>query len=124
MYRYSYPLWIPYAPPAYGSYPMPQFRPTYPDVDPTTLTDSAKAFQSLMSDAHIIIEKFATSPNFSQKVMKAAQQSNNEKVKQLIQGTGIQHPIEIHYNPDGIHLTLTAQSQNQDCCKMELAFHW
>ncbi|MCD5325141.1 MULTISPECIES: hypothetical protein [Pontibacillus] len=121
---YYYPVWIPCAPQAYGPYPMPPSRPSYPEVDPSTLTDSAKAFQSLMSDAHIIIEKFATSPSFSQQVMEAAQQSNKEKVKQLLEGTGIKHPIKIRYNPDGLHLTLTAQSQNQDCCKMELAFHW
>jgi hypothetical protein len=100
------------------------FRTNYPEVDPTQVTESAGAFQGLMADAHIIIEKFATSKQFASQVMDYAQKGNQKEVQKLIQSTGIKNPVEITFNPDSINFTFIAKSKDVDCCKLVMALHW
>ncbi|KGP72065.1 hypothetical protein [Pontibacillus yanchengensis] len=127
MYPY-YPnpvYFIPYTPyePIRNVY-QPQIRPTYPEVNTDQLTESAKSFQELMKDAQLVLQKFASSHQFSFDVIDAAQKSKDEKVKQLIKSTGIKHPVDIYYNPDSLRLTFRAKQDDIECCKLTMALHW
>ncbi|QHS23116.1 hypothetical protein GWK91_09215 [Virgibacillus sp. MSP4-1] len=96
----------------------------YPEIDTTNFTESAQTFQVLMQDAEIIIEEFAHSKEFAFNVMDAAQKSEHEKVKNLINGLDISHPAEVDFNPDNIRITLIAQTKDMDCCRLVMALHW
>ncbi|MCP8617770.1 hypothetical protein [Salirhabdus salicampi] len=97
---------------------------TFPDVDTTQFTESAVVFQSLMVDAKKIVDRFAESKQFAHDVMSAAQKSEYDKVKQMIENTGLKHPVNITFNPDNLHLTLLAKTADIDCCKLEMSIHW
>lgn len=99
-------------------------RNQYPTVNTKQLTASASNFQKLMKDADKVIDEFANSNDFSYQVMEAAQKSDKDKVEKLIKGTGIKHPVNIQFNPDGIRLTFLAKTEQVDCCKLEMALHW
>ncbi|SES64699.1 hypothetical protein SAMN05421676_10154 [Salinibacillus kushneri] len=96
----------------------------FPEVDTDLFTESAQTFQVLMQDAEKIIEKIANSKDFAFHVMDAAQKSEHDKVKNLINSLDISHQAEVDYNPDNIRITLLAQTQNMDCCKLIMALHW
>ncbi|MRG85193.1 hypothetical protein [Salinibacillus xinjiangensis] len=103
--------------------PLPRQNP-YPNVDTTQFTESATEFQSLMKSAHKIIDRFANSKEFAYQVMDAAQKSDHETVKKLIEKEDLAHPVEIKFNPDGIDITLIAKTKDIDCCKLVMALHW
>lgn len=96
----------------------------YPAVDPTMFNESAIAFQELLSEASLVLENLAESKEFASKVMDAAQKSDTEKVKELIESTGIHSKVDITYNPDGIKLGMSSQVQGSDCCKLQMSLRW
>jgi hypothetical protein len=104
--------------------PLRQEEVDYPEINPEQLKQSAATFQELMDDAQTIIDAFANSKEFCYKVMAAAQKSDKRKVEQYIKGTGINRPVSISYNPDGINLTFSAATNDVECCKLSIALHW
>ena len=94
-------------------------RSQFPPVDSTLLHESAKESQQLMRDATKLIDLFATSKDFSTKVMDAAQQSKQEEVKRLIRSNGITSQIEVYFNPDGIRLEFRS-----NCCQLLVVLRW
>ncbi|WP_231597588.1 hypothetical protein [Bacillus sp. SA1-12] len=96
----------------------------YPDVDPTLFEQSAKSMQKLMREASLILDRFAQSKPFAQKVMYAAKQSNMKEVERLIKSTGIKSEVETSFNPDGINLKLSARVGGSECCHLTIALRW
>ncbi|MGM7722469.1 hypothetical protein [Metabacillus sp. Hm71] len=96
----------------------------YPDVDPTLFEQSAKSMQKLIREASLVLDKFAQSKPFAQKIMYAAQQSNKKEVERLIKSTGIKSKVETSFNPDGINLKLSSQVGGADCCHLTIALRW
>ncbi|ASN03864.1 hypothetical protein [Virgibacillus necropolis] len=125
---YCYPDWRMYEQPTY-LYPEPNAnytndRPQSLDVDPTLFYQSAKEFKQLMKNATVVLNKLSESEDFAYKVMDAAQQNKTEKVKELIESTGVPGDVEISYNPDGINITMISKVEDTDCCKLVMAIRW
>ncbi|MDC3412379.1 hypothetical protein NC797_00215 [Aquibacillus sp. 3ASR75-11] len=111
----------------YSSFPVSRYRQEeteYPEIDPNQLLQSANTFQNLMDEADKIVNAFSDSKEFCYKVIDAAQKNEKDKVEQYIKSTGIEQPISISYNPDGIHLTLSDVTNDIECCELSIALHW
>ncbi|TFB21777.1 hypothetical protein E3U55_08085 [Filobacillus milosensis] len=98
--------------------------PRYPDLDPTQFTQSAEAFRDLLNDASDILRQLSNSEKFAYEVMDAAQHSETQKVKQLLESTGIHNQVEVQYNPDGIKMTMRTNTQGTDCCHLSMNLRW
>lgn len=118
-YSYDPPFYYP--PDFYTHYWRDQ---QYPDVNPEMLNQSAQASQKLMAEASTVLNELATSKDFSKKLMSAAQQSNSEEVKRLIDSLGVTSDVDIHYNPDGLRLQFKTDVENVHCCTLTIALRW
>lgn len=96
----------------------------YPPVDPTTFHQSANEMTILMNDASIVLNRLADSTDFAKKVMSAAQESDIEEVKNLIQSTGIKSLVNVKFNPDNIRLEFSSRIKEVECCKLQIAIKW
>lgn len=96
----------------------------YPAVDPTVFNESAVAFQKLLKEASIVLNKLADSKDFAGEVMSAAQESNMQKVEELIESTGVHSKVDVSYNPDGIRLEMKNKVEDTDCCHLTMALKW
>src|SRR5699024_328555 len=81
-------------------------RQQYPEVDPSIFHQSDESLSSLMDDGKTLLAKLNESESFATEVMDAAQKGDKEKVKQLIESTGIQGAVKTSFNPDSITITL------------------
>ncbi|HWL23594.1 MAG TPA: hypothetical protein VNR38_07575 [Ureibacillus sp.] len=99
-------------------------RSGLPQVDSTFLNESAKESQKLMREASKLVDLFATSKDFSTKVMDAAQRSNNVEVQRLIQSNGITSKVGVYFNPDGIRLEFSSKVKQRDCCQLLVVLRW
>ncbi|WP_181350243.1 hypothetical protein [Thalassobacillus sp. CUG 92003] len=107
------------------SYAIPHpSRPELPDVDPGLFSESAGKMQTLMGEAEPVLQRLNQSEEFAGEVMHAAQESDESKVKQLLNSTGIQSDFEVHFNPDNINIKLTATVNSMDCCHLTMALRW
>ncbi|MBM7647376.1 hypothetical protein JOC78_000297 [Bacillus ectoiniformans] len=113
--------------PAFYSHPI-YFTPVasrqFPKVDASLFNQSAIEMENLMKDAQLLIKKLAASKDLDQKIMSAAQQSNNKEVDRLIQSTGIQSTVETSFTPDGLHLNFIGKTNGYDCCHLTIALKW
>ena len=57
----------------------------------------------LLKDAGIALAAIQNRP-FAERLMDAAEKSDEASVKDMIRKTGIQSQPEIHYNPDGLKM--------------------
>lgn len=85
----------------------------YPNVDITQFTQSAKAIQKLFKDATAISSKIANDPVFAKQLMEKAQQSKQEEVQKQLQSIGIGSEINISFNPNTIHITLSPKKASR-----------
>src|SRR5699024_6905162 len=67
----------------------------YPDVNPNVLNQSAKASKNLMEEASLVLDKLATSEEFSTAVMSAVQESKTTEVKRLIHSLDVTADVDI-----------------------------
>lgn len=102
---------------------IPYGRQQYPEVDPTIFHQSAESFLSLMDDGKTLLTKLSESQSFAAEVMDAAQQGDKEKVKQLMESTGIQGAITTQFNPDSLTVTLYSDDE-EICCKLSMGLQW
>lgn len=124
---YTSPPYYPYANPYihYSAYYYsPRHRRTLPPPSPDLLMASAKQMKMIMHDALLVVEKIANSKQFSFDLMSAAQESKSEKVKSLIQTTGVKAIPATSFNPDGLHLRFEAKAGSVDCCHLDLQLRW
>ncbi|MBD8067671.1 hypothetical protein [Bacillus sp. PS06] len=120
MYYYQPGYYPPYIPPRY----YPWMRQQLPVVDPNLLYQSANASKKLMNDASIVLNRLSVSKEFDSSLMAAAQASNKNEVKRLIQSTGVTSDVDVKYSPDGITLEFNSAEDPQDCCKLTIALRW
>ena len=81
-----------------------------PEVNPTTFIESAKEVNELLKEV-VKISNNLINTNIGRKIMEAAQQSNTEEIKRLIESIGITHNINITYTPYGITFISTPPNQ-------------
>ncbi|SET68389.1 hypothetical protein SAMN05216389_12059 [Oceanobacillus limi] len=113
-YPWGYPVYVKYFP----------IRQQYPDVDADLFFKSAGAFKHLMADASVILNKLSEDEQLAYKIMDEAQKNKTEKVKELIESTGVQGDVDVDYNPDGLNLTMHSQVEGTDCCKLTMTLRW
>lgn len=126
MYPYPYPGYYAARGPApYYSleFQYPCYR-QFPPVDIKGLTYSARQFQRLMEQASLLINKIIQSNSFAFDLMNAAQQSNQQKVDELIHATGISIDVKTKFTPSGIQITLDNSEMEGGCCKLLIALRW
>jgi hypothetical protein len=100
-----------------------QIRP-YPEVDTTMFRKSAQASQKLIQESNLIRERIANSEEFAKELMTAAQESNSNKVKQMIKAAGIESPVTISFTPDGIKIALSTNVDQIECCHFIISLKW
>lgn len=130
MYRYDPFSHYPWLPPTYSFSVPPSYPRTHtlyrqlPQVNPSTFMSSAKHMRIIMRDASTLLNRMAESREFSYSLMSAAQQSNQQKVESLLKSAGIQTSPKVIYNPDGLKLSFTTQTNHVDCCHLTLDLRW
>lgn len=102
------------------------FRPDnpFPPVDTQLMHSSAKKMLELTTQSRFLINKLVDSPNFAYELMDAAQQSNQNKVNELIKSTGITSKVKTKFSPTGIHLEFENAEMPGRCCKLQMALQW
>ncbi len=114
----------------YGYYPQIYYPSSYwhvrqmSPVNPDQLHQSAKQTRLLMKEASLVLDKLASSKEFDQQLMAAAQSSQNEEVKRLIKSIGVTSDVEVRYTPDGLRLEFKSALDGYDCCKLQIALRW
>ncbi|WP_100011170.1 hypothetical protein [Lentibacillus sediminis] len=96
----------------------------YPPVNPDLFYQSANETKRLMSDAGKVLDKLANSKEFDAELMNAAQVSDTEKVKELIDSVEIDSDVHIDFNPDNLRLEFRSQLEGTECCRLLLALRW
>jgi hypothetical protein len=96
----------------------------FPSVNPATFMSSAKHMQALMRDASTLLDRMATSKQFSNDLMSAAQQSQTKKAEEMIKATGIKSQPRVTYTPDGLTLAFEAKDEQGQCCSLTLKLRW
>ncbi|SEQ51890.1 hypothetical protein [Piscibacillus halophilus] len=99
-------------------------RQEYPEVDPSLFKESAEAFREILYDASGILQRLSESEDFAFQVMDAAQKDDVERVRQLLESTGIHNKVEVDYNPDGIKMTMQTEVEGADCCHLTMDLRW
>ena len=96
----------------------------FPSVDIKQLDVSVYKFQTLMRQADLLIDKLGNDPEFSKELMGAAQQSDRNKVNQLILSTGITIKVKTTFTPTGIRILLDNSELEGGCCDLLIALRW
>jgi len=110
----SYPLY---------SYPSERYPATDSSQDVKLMQLSAKNFLVPTQEMHQLLNHIANNPQFAKELKMAASQSQEDKVKSIIQSTGIQTPIKVSFTPDGI--TVMFQPANTAACfAIRLSLCW
>lgn len=125
--------YIVYQPTMLQFYPYPSmfynpFLPTrqYPEVDPTTLSESVDEFQVLMQQGELLLNRLSDT-TFSKQLMEAAQKGNQAEVDRLIHTIdGLYVPVQINYSPSGaiFNLQSPAVSKGAECCTLHMTLKW
>lgn len=100
------------------------FPRQYPQVDTQQLEKSVRRFQQLIQQADLLVNRLASSKEFATELMSAAQQSDRNKVNQLIRSTGITIDIKTTFTPTGIRIVLDNSEVEGDCCDLLIALRW
>lgn len=96
----------------------------FPEVDPTVFRQSARQFKRLIEDADRILNQIAQSEQFARDVMDAAQRSDFDEVKHLIQQVGIVAELEVNFSPESLRLILRLDEGTTNCCILNLGIRW
>ncbi|SEN38651.1 hypothetical protein SAMN05192533_11280 [Mesobacillus persicus] len=120
-YSYSHPQPYPY-------YYHPTLQPhygyrQYPEVDETIFIHSVEAFQKIAREAITILNQFSNH-TFAKKLMRAAQQGNQQEVDRLMKSIGVDTPITTTYTPSGVKLEIHANAQGSQCCTLTMFLRW
>ncbi|WP_010174544.1 hypothetical protein [Bacillus coahuilensis] len=128
MYRY-HPFYPPIQRPVSSRtmrYPYPVQVPhrDFPPVDPNIFMNSAKTTLPIMEDGILLMKKISTDVQFATHIMDAAQQSDNQKVKKLVNSIGMTTEPSLNFNPDGFSIHFMESDGSADCCKVDLSVRW
>ncbi|MYL19153.1 hypothetical protein GLW04_04575 [Halobacillus litoralis] len=118
MYRYWVPCcWRPVIP--LDARPAP----SYPEVEVSSFRESAMTMQEFIKEAEGLVEKIHDDESYAGQIMMAAQQSDDEKVVNLL-GEYLSSPFQTAYNPDRLKVTLGTSGGRRDCCRLTLILRW
>lgn len=96
----------------------PYYRP-FPAVNPDQFTSSAKEMEQVLEEGRILSKKVEDSRSFASSIMTAAQQSNYEEVKRLINTLTITSEVKVTFTPDSLKVKLNRQDS-----KLTLTYRW
>ncbi len=96
----------------------------FPDVDATRFRNSAEASKQLLNEANLLATKISESREYAQEIKSAAQQSDNEKVEQLVRSVGIHSRTRISFTPDNLEVRLSKSLNSIDCCHFTISLRW
>lgn len=111
-------------PSPYGFLPVMYPKRQFPEVNISLFVESAKMTKILLLDVAKLLDKIEQSPSFSKSLMDAAQRSDMQRVKQLINEIGLKSAPEIDFNPDGLRLSFSGKAADIDCCRVNLVLRW
>ncbi|MDQ0351184.1 hypothetical protein J2R98_000987 [Alkalibacillus filiformis] len=101
-----------------------QQRQEFPEVDPLKFMESAEAFSHLMADGSLMLDQLSQSDELAFEVMEAAQVNDLERVQQLLQGTGVEHDLDVEFTPSGITIKMRTSANAGDCCVLTMLLRW
>ena len=96
----------------------------YPEVDTQHLNVSVKRFQEIMEQADLLISKMAEDNEFAGELMRAAQRSDENRVHELIESTGVTIKTATTYTPTGIRILFDNSEVGGGCCDLLVALRW
>ncbi|MBY7143164.1 hypothetical protein KFZ56_08850 [Virgibacillus sp. NKC19-3] len=98
----------------------------YSSVDPDLFQQSANETKKIMNDANVIIDELAESQTFHEKLMQAAQASDQNEVNRLIHSLDIATEVDVSFNPDNLRLEFRSKTAdtNLECCRLLIALRW
>ena len=111
---YFHPHWI-----ASQNAPNP-----FPPVNTQRLHASAEKMLEVIKQSQLLINRIVDSPDFAHDLMDVAQLSNQKKVDDLIESTGITSKVTTTFTPSGIHIELDNSEKIGECCKLQIALRW
>ncbi|KYG28327.1 hypothetical protein ACU3L3_02035 [Priestia endophytica] len=113
-----------YYPYTYQPYPYaPLYRfQSLPTVRPNQFKNSAQTMKRLLKDAESMTEAIHSSNELASSIMQAAQKSDIVRVRRLLQVYIRNSNFNLHFNPDGLIVTLVDLSKK--CCQLQLSFLW
>lgn len=120
--HYFHPLWIASEWSVLENAPRPVSP--YPAIDTRRLHESAGRMQKIIKQSQLFINRIVDSPEFASELMDAAQLSNQKKVDELIQASGITSKVTTKFTPSGIHIELNNAEKLGECCKLQIALRW
>lgn len=103
--------------------PGVQWNRKYPPVDTKILGQSVTAFQKLMRDGGILLNKLAEQ-RFAYQLMTAAQAGNQHEVDRIMASIGIESAISTKYTPSGVIFTVDPNVQGTSCCTLTMSLKW
>ncbi|WP_050615366.1 hypothetical protein [Bacillus testis] len=95
-----------------------------PPTQPERLRKSAEHTKTLLSDLVIVNETIRTSPEFSQRLVNAASQSDHQTVHYMINNLAIENRAVVSYTPGGISITLLPKDASNSCCYVVMFLNW
>ncbi len=117
--HYFHPLWIA------SEWTVSQNSPNpFPDVNTQRLHASAGKMLEVINQSQLLINRIVESPDFAHNLMDAAQLSNQKRVDELIQSTGITTKVKTTFTPSGIQIELDNSERLGACCKLKIALRW
>ena len=117
--HYFRPLWIA------SEWSVSQNNPNpFPPVNTQRLHASAGKMLEVIKQSQLLINRIVDSPDFAHGLMDAAQLSNQKKVDELIQATGITSKVTSKFTPSGIHIEFDNAETLGECCKLQIALRW
>ncbi|MCG7334461.1 hypothetical protein MHZ95_04090 [Sporosarcina sp. ACRSM] len=96
----------------------------YPPVDTRKFNESAKKYQVLTKQISLFFDKVATSPQFANELMEAAQLSNSLKVEEMIRSVGITVKIKSQFTPTGMIIEVDNGETEGNCCRLRVVLPW
>ncbi len=128
MARIPVPMYVGYVPPhtngSFQPWESERQQSQFPPVNIQGLDDSVKRFRKLMRQADLLIDKLAEDREFATELASAAQQSNHERVNELILSTGITIDVKTTFTPTAIRIILDNSEVEGGCCDLLIALRW
>ncbi|WLR41262.1 hypothetical protein LC087_09960 [Bacillus carboniphilus] len=108
--KYYYPVYPPF---------IPYYYRPFPAISPNTFIESAKTIPPYLKDLTSLAEKISSDRQYSEQLMNAAQESDQQKVDSLIQGLNLEHSIKTTYTPDGVRFEISSTR-----CRVSMSLRW
>lgn len=97
----------------------------YPPVNIEQFQKSLGAYQQLVKDGELLLNKLHDSPDLVYRLMHHAQAGNHSEVEKIIKETGVPTVVETKYTPTSVTFRLFAEAPEQSrCCTLTMNLRW